>query len=158
MGNRNICHRREIESEEFSRNPEDAFAQLFKLKIWLHFILIQIKLLFTNLLHVVTIVPWLNLDLCTFLISEGLHISHFFMHACHGWLPNSLHQFHGSLRRFLHSQFQTPMSVRGKTQQFGSLSAQLQDFCDDSIVIVLIAVISAINEHAPGLLSKIASI
>jgi len=34
----------------------------------------------------------------------------------------------------------------------------LQNFCDDGVVVVLVAVVAAVDEHAPGLLSQVAAI
>ena len=45
-----------------------------------------------------------------------------------------------------------------ETKQLGSLGAQLQNFADDAVVVVLVAVVAAIHKHAPGFFAQVAAI
>src|SRR6185503_8023717 len=80
---RNVCDWREIEIEELTGDPENTFTQFLELEIWFDFVLVQIVFRLADLLHVVAIVPWLDLDLRAFLVGERLHVRNFLVNARH---------------------------------------------------------------------------
>ena len=50
------------------------------------------------------------------------------------------------------------MRVRREAQKFGALGTQLQNFCNGRVVVMLVAVVATVHEHAPGLFAQITAI
>src|SRR5690606_18820651 len=61
----------------------------------------------------------------------------------------SLQQLHRRFRSLSHGVLEAPMGVSFVSQQSGALQPQLQNVRDNSVVVVLVTVVAAINEHLP---------
>ena len=92
------------------------------------------------------------------LFGERLHVGDFFAHAADGGLPDGFHQLHGALGSLRHGVLEPPVRVRRVAEQLGALGAELEDLGDDRVVVVLVAVVAAVDEHAPRLLAQIAAV
>ncbi len=158
MGHGNIRDRRKVEIKELAGDPEDALAQLLELQVWFDFVLVQIEFRLAHFLHVVTIIPWFDLDLRAFLVGERLHVCNFLVDARDRRLPNGFHQLHRLFRSFCHRILETPVRVCRVAEQLRAFGAQLKNLGDDRVVVVFAAVVAAIDEHAPRFFTQIATI
>ena len=50
------------------------------------------------------------------------------------------------------------MCVCWEAEEFCAFGSQLKDFGDDRVVVVLVAVIAAVDEHAPRLFAQVTTI
>ncbi len=81
----------ELKTIELSGNPEDRLANLIELKVWFHFIHIDIVFCFADFFRVIPVIPWLDFDSCSFFIRNRLHVDDFLVHAFDSGGPNLHH-------------------------------------------------------------------
>src|SRR5688500_4061186 len=153
MSNRYVCRRRELKIKKLTGNPKNTFTKFLELEIWFDFVLVQVVTFLAHSLLIIAVIPGRNLELCTFLICQRLHVSDLFANTSNGRFPDGLHQFHRTFRRFGHRILQTPVRMRWVAKQLRAFSTELQYLGNDRVVVVSVRIVAAVDEHAPGLLA-----
>ncbi len=144
-----------LEAEELAGHIEHRFAQVLDVEVLLHFLGVQVVFGLTHLFHVVAVIPRLDRDVVATLVCERLHLCDFLFDAGDGGRPDRLHQLQRALGRAGHAVLEAPLGVIVVAQQFNALVTQLQDFGDDGVVVVLVAIVAAIVIGAPDFLAQI---
>ena len=145
--------RRELESEQLPGDEKHRLAQPVELQVRLDLVRVQVVLRPPDFFRIVAVVPGLDGDPRAFLVGDRLHVGDLLAHAGHGGGPNGLHQLQGLRRRLGHAILEAPACVVGETEQPDALVPQLQDLGDHGVVVVLVAVVAAVDEHPPDLLA-----
>ncbi len=155
---RNVLYRRKGEIEELAGNEKHCIPDLVELQILFHLVGVQVITLFSDLFHVVAIIPWFDRYFCAFFICQSLHIADLFFYTFDGGCPYCFQELHCTFGRFGHRIFKPPMGMRLIAEHFCPLSTKLEDFGDRRVVIGRTAAVATINEHLPDLFPKVSTL
>src|SRR5260221_641972 len=154
----NALGAREAQAEQLARDPEHRLAQLLELQVGRDSVVVDVEAGLAHLLGVVAVVPGLDRNVHAVLLGHRLHVDDFLAHARDGGLPQGLHELRGALGRLRHAHLDAPVRVAGIAEDMRTFVAQLHDFGNDRLVVVLVAVVAAVGERAPDLLAQLAPV
>ena len=115
--------------------------------------MIEVIFRLAHFFGVEAIIPWRDGNVVR--IGDCLHIRDFFAHARHCGGPNLHHQVHRLIRVLRHGIGHPVMRMGGKTQNFGALLTQFQDFGDGRVRVIGILIIAALGESTPDFFAQI---
>ena len=148
----------ELKAEQLPGREEHRLAEVVELQVGRDLALVEVVLRPPDFFSVEAVVPRGDLDPGPLRIGDGLHVGHLLADSRHGGLPDRLHQLHGTFGRLGHRVFQPPVGVGRMAEQVGAAGPQCQDRGDRAVVVGGTAARTAIDEHPPDPLPRVAAL
>ena len=146
----------ECKTIELVGNIEDALEHIVDLKIFAHFLFVDVVLCLLCAIRIIHVVPTFWLEVETVLLDLCLDVGNLFLSLGNGWSPDLVEQVIDVLAGLCHTVFECYLRVVAIAHKLSLLNAESYNLTADITVVIFVALCTTSVVSVVDLLAKVA--